>query len=112
MSQSHRVLPAATDDAAELARHAFNAAFHELGLRWYWDLDTYEALCGRAADAGERVRAYLGSHQAHLLSAYDADFLVEAIVSRMQRLHRELGARAPRALACDWVACSRGELGF
>lgn len=102
----------ATDDAAELDRHAFNAAFHALGLRWYWDVDMHESLCERADSDSARVRLYLGDHQAHLLRAYDADFLVEAVVSRVQRLRRDLAGRAPRALAFDWVECSRGELGF
>lgn len=111
MSQAlHRIT--AADEATELDRHAFNAAFHELGLRWYWDVDTHDSLCALAPDAAARVRSYLVSHQAHLLKAYDAGFLVEAIVSRMLRLRRERAGRAPHALAFDWVECSRGELGF
>jgi len=112
MNPSHRILPAAGDDAAELECHAFNAAFHELGLRWYWDRQTYDSLCGRDDDAGKRVRTYLNAQQSHLLNAYDADFLAEAIVSRMQRLRQGLAGRAPRAVAFDWIESSRGELGF
>ena len=28
------------DDAADLHRNAYNAAFYELGLSWYWDANT------------------------------------------------------------------------
>jgi hypothetical protein len=31
-------------DHQELERNAYNAAFYELGLRWHWDSQTYEAL--------------------------------------------------------------------
>ena len=59
-------------DAEEVERNAYNAAFHALGLRWYWDADTYSELQS-IADARERVRMYLRTRQTHLLAAYDAD---------------------------------------
>jgi hypothetical protein len=31
-------------DPAEIDRNAYNAAFYELGLRWHWDIDTYNEL--------------------------------------------------------------------
>jgi hypothetical protein len=99
-------------DAVELDRHAFNAAFHELGLRWHWDADTYERLCQRDSDAGAVTRHYLRDAQSHLLRAYDETFLADAIVSRMVRVRQSIGGRAPRSLACDWVASSVGETGF
>ena len=65
-------------------RHAYNAAFEELGLTWHWDAATYERL--QAATRGrESVRAYLETEQSHLLRAYEADFLLEAIETARAR---------------------------
>ena len=61
---------------ADADRHAYNAAFDELGLTWHWDVATYARLQGRGR---ERVRMYLETEHPHLLRAYDADFLVEAV---------------------------------
>jgi hypothetical protein len=57
-------------------RNAYNAAFEELSLSWRWDADTYARLQMHGRDL---VRAYLEAEQNHLLRAYDADFLVNAI---------------------------------
>lgn len=100
------------ETSIELDRHAFNATFHELGLLWYWDIDTYEDLCKRADDARSRTRLYLTSAQAHLLKAYDADFLVDNIVRRMSEVRRSVAGRAPRAIAFDRAASCRGVVGF
>lgn len=62
----------------ELERNGYNVAFSELGLEWYWDAETYSGLQSIPEEGG-RVRAYLETHQPHLLRAYDADFLVNAI---------------------------------
>lgn len=60
--------------------HAYNAAFEELDLmNWQWDPATYGA--GRAG-----LRAYLEKEHAHLLRAYDADFLIEAVEATRIRL--------------------------
>lgn len=61
---------------AEQARHAYNTAFEKVGLNWHWDEATFERLqtSGRYA-----VRTYLEAEQSHLLRAYEADFLVNAI---------------------------------
>jgi hypothetical protein len=69
------------DDAQ---RQAYNAAFDELGLSWQWDPDTYARL---PAEGRERLRTYLQTEQQHLLRAYDADFLVEAIEAVKARTH-------------------------
>jgi hypothetical protein len=74
--------PVDTGPDAEARRNACNAAFHELGLDWVWDSG-----CG-LPDAGDEracVHAYLARHRPHLLTAYDADFLVDAIVAAMAR---------------------------
>ena len=64
------------DQTKESHRHAYNAVFGELGLSWQWDLATYSRL---EASGGELVRIYLENEQAHLLRAYDADFLINLI---------------------------------
>ena len=110
MHPAHATTP--QSDNTELDRHAFNAAFHELGLRWHWDADTYERLCQRDSDIGAVTRHYLRDAQAPLLRAYDEAFLADAIVSRMVRVRQSIGGRAPRSLACDWVASSAGQTGF
>ena len=38
-------------------RRAFNAAFTEVGLDWYWDHGTYKKLL-RTAGGKERIRAF------------------------------------------------------
>jgi hypothetical protein len=70
------------DHAAERQRIAYNAAFDELGLNWHWDPITY-ALLPDHGPAG--VRHYLEKEHQHLLRAYDADFLVQAIETAKQR---------------------------
>jgi hypothetical protein len=69
----------------ELERNAFNAAFSELGLCWHWDEKTYAELASISAE-GERLRRYVESQHRHLLTAYDADFLVDAICVTKSRL--------------------------
>ncbi|PQV46634.1 hypothetical protein [Paraburkholderia sp. BL21I4N1] len=60
---------------------AYNAAFDELGLRFRWDVHTLASL---AAIEGEReqIAAYIEAHHAHLLNAYSAAFLSEAILEK------------------------------
>lgn len=59
--------------------HLYTAAFHELDLSWQWDPATYGG--GR-----EGLRAYLEKEQPHLLRAYDADFIVNAVEFTRERL--------------------------
>jgi len=96
----------------ELVRNAYNAAFHELGLRWYWDADTYERLTRGSSTPQEQVRHYLESQQPHLLKAYDAEFLTSVILEK-QSLHCERAAkRGPtRCRPFDWAQTLGGELG-
>ena len=95
----------------EAERNAYNAAFHELGFRWYWDSDTYRGLLARGANPGDRIRHYLETRQAHLLKAYDAGFLVDVIQEKMAR-HRSRGAAdATRSRPFDWATTLGGELG-
>lgn len=62
--------------ASEVDRNAYNAAFEALSLSWHWDAATFARLQIHGRD---RVRAYLETEQPHLLRAYDADFLVNAV---------------------------------
>ncbi len=75
--------------ATDQARHAYNAAFEELGLSWHWDATTYARLQNSAHGA---VRTYLETEQSHLLRAYEADFLVEAIEAAKARCYASLAA--------------------
>jgi hypothetical protein len=72
-------------DHEETERNAYNAAFYELGLHWHWDSDTYAALLRHSELPDVRLHHYLETEQAHLLKAYDADFLIAAIHERKQQ---------------------------
>jgi hypothetical protein len=73
------------DRSVEAHRQAYNAAFEELGLNWHWDPVTFACLPAPGRDG---LRAYLHNEQAHLLRAYEADFLVNAIETAKARCHR------------------------
>ena len=79
------------DEALEIERNGYNVAFSELGLEWYWDAETYSGLHTIPEEKG-RVRAYLETHQPHLLRAYDADFLVNAIQNARERFAAAMAA--------------------
>ena len=68
----------------EAHRQAYNAAFEELGLSWHWDPVTYACLPAQGPDG---LRAYLEKEHAHLLRAYEADFLVNAIETAKRRCY-------------------------
>ncbi|WP_457280487.1 hypothetical protein [Polaromonas sp. P5_D5] len=91
-------------DRTDQTRHAYNAAFEELGLTWHWDAATYARLQAQGRDA---VRTYLETEQAHLLRAYEADFLVEAIEAAKARCHASMVAsRANPAPYAGWSSHS------
>jgi hypothetical protein len=69
-------------DEAEAHRQAYNAAFDELGLNWYWDPATFTRVHALGRDC---VRQYLVTEHPHLLRAYDADFLTNAIEAAKAR---------------------------
>ncbi len=71
-------------EAEDGERRAYNAAFWQLGLHWQWDPATYRELA-RIPQEKERLRAYIESHQPHLLKAYDIDFLCAMITERKSR---------------------------
>lgn len=96
---------------ADAERNAYNAAFHELGLSWFWDADHYTSAV-EVADDRTGLRNYLAQHQAHLLSAHDADFLVEAILATKARCHAQLSAAgcSPAAFI-NWPELQQRQIG-
>jgi hypothetical protein len=96
---------------ADAHRNAFNAAFHELGLSWHWDAARYQSVLCRD---GERdcLRAYLQQHQAHLLRAYDAEFLIDAIQAAKARCYDVLTAEGCRPDAyINWAEIQQHHAG-
>lgn len=98
--------------ATHLERSAFNAAFYELGLRWHWDDATYEQLSSVRCERS-RVRHYLQQAQPHLLRAYDADFLTDAILQAKERRQAALAQSVQNSLpAFNWSCARWGEVGI
>jgi hypothetical protein len=67
---------------------AYNAAFSDLGLRFRWSqatLDFFDDVSNELA----RITAYIERFHAHLLNAYDADFLAQLIFDRKNQFYRE-----------------------
>ncbi len=96
----------------EYHRNAYNAAFYELGLKWHWDPTTYQALLPKE-DEKERIRFYLENHQPHLLHAYDAEFLIEAIESTKKRCYNSLSQCDANTLGyINWAEMHSGEIGI
>jgi hypothetical protein len=60
---------------------AFNTAFEELDLMFRWDAETYRSLASADSDYG-KIAQYIETHSPHLLKAYSAEFLCQAIVER------------------------------
>lgn len=96
------------NNAPETDRNAYNAAFYELGLRWCWDEDTWRDLVSIGCE-DSRIKTYLQKHQPHLLTAYDADFLVSLIKQAKTRCHEAM--RGSAAHAIDWKAFQSAEVG-
>ena len=94
----------------EIERNACNAAFHALGLRWYWDSATYQQLARGGLSCSEQIRHYLETQQPHLLMAYDAEFLVGAILEK-KALHQVRHTAAGATRHFDWAQSLCGELG-
>ena len=93
----------------ELELNAYNAAFYELGLRWHWDLATYERLLKEAPDPASRLSRYLSQQHPHLLRAYDVDFLSAAIEEKKAKC-LESGASSASG-HFDWAHSRGAELG-
>ena len=98
-------------DAVDLHRDAYNAAFYELGLRWHWDDVIYPDVL---SPSGERLRLrnYLETQQPHLLKAYDADFLIDAIEAAKARCHATMTAAGSRMGAViNWAEITQVQVG-
>lgn len=78
-------------DESQLA--AYNAAFAELGLRFRWDSEMYAWLCGIECEHS-RIARYIEQYHAHLLNAYDADFLSCLILDKKADYLRAMAHRA------------------
>ena len=73
------------DPAAESERGAYNRAFSELGLEWYWDARTFEEL--RTCNGDKHcIHAFIEANHPHLLQAYDGSSLATAIDHVRRRL--------------------------
>lgn len=83
----------------ELERSSYNAAFYDLGLQWHWDRDTFHQLASKSPCPQERIQHYLETRQPHLLRAYDAAFLANAIQQKRAGYRCTSEASAAR---CDW----------
>ena len=94
----------------EMERNAYNAAFYELGLRWHWDSATWQQLACVGDCRKARLRHYLETEQPHLLRAYDAGFLIEAI-ERAQVEQRRLAESSAPSRGFDWAQARGRELG-
>lgn len=81
------------DPCADAHRHAYNAAFEELGLAWHWDAGTFARLQAQGRDG---LRSYLQHEQPHLLRAYEADFLIDAVETAKARC---FATRTPARMA-------------
>lgn len=99
------------DDAADLHRNAYNAAFYELGLSWYWDANTSDDLA-IVTGGRKRLQHYLETCQSHLLKVYEADFLIEAIQAAKARCYENMAASGVRvSRPVNWAEIQRGEVG-
>jgi hypothetical protein len=99
-----------SSNQADAHRNAFNAAFHELGLSFHWDSKRYQkVLC----QDGERecVRTYLEQHQPHLLKAYDAEFLVNAIQAAKVRCYEVMSAAGRAGAFINWAEIQQRHAG-
>ncbi len=98
-------------DREALELHAYNAAFHALGLRWHWDRAAYAGLMKDVRSPADGLRLYLSKHQPHLLRAYDAEFLIAAIEAKKASCVDTLQAAGKGACGFDWAESCDGELG-
>ena len=75
-------------DSHEAERNAYNAAFYEMGFRWYWDCEIY----------------------AEIMKAYEAAFLAKLIEKAQLRKRLSTRNTAPSA-HFNWAETLAGEIG-
>jgi hypothetical protein len=99
-----------SSNQADAHRNAYNAAFYELGLSFHWDSEHYK---GELCRNGERecLRHYLEQHQPHLLKAYDADFLVDAIQTTKERCYDVMSAAGRPGAFINWAQIQQRHAG-
>jgi hypothetical protein len=73
--------PVADEREIQAQLCAFNSAFEDLDLMFRWDAQTLRVLASSSSDH-ERVARYVEAQCPHLLTAYSAEFLCQAIVER------------------------------
>lgn len=83
MMTTERINSTTDDDLTQC--EAFNAAFYDLGLNWYWNLPTYQVLQPAKTGGRERIQRYLEREHAHMLKAYPPGFLIDAILQTKDR---------------------------
>jgi hypothetical protein len=88
---------------------AFNAAFHELGLPWYWDVDLYRSLNVKLCEKA-RMKQYLETHQPHLLRIYEADALTDMILSLKDSRYKAL--QKSGLMGVDWASVQSKQIGI
>lgn len=93
---------------AENERRALNRVFRAMGLPWYWEVADYRELSG-CGDTAARVRRYVETRHAALLTAYDGDFLGSMVGEILQRVRSEFGQPAP---ALQLVGGTPGKRGW
>lgn len=84
--------PAASETSQpdrEMQLAAYNAAFAELGLRFRWDMQMFDWLCGIECEKTSVAR-YIEDFHAHLLKAYEASFLSELIFDKKSEYMRAM----------------------
>lgn len=96
-------------EPVDVHRDAYNAAFYELGLKWHWDETVYENVLSTHQER-ERLLGYLKTHQTHLLSAYEPDFLVAAIEATKARWYDAL-LHNGTSRRIDWAQFQQAQVG-
>jgi len=99
------------DSHDDMELNAYNAAFYELGFRWFWDHATYRELFSRGAPPAENIHHYLQTRQAHLLKAYDPAFLVQVIQEKKAHYVERNGNSTHRCGHFVWAQAMDCEIG-
>ncbi len=72
----------ATIDTRTANRDSLNAAFWDLGLRFQWDVATWNVLV-ELESLEEQLAYYLKHWQPHLLGVYEPAFLARIVATRL-----------------------------
>jgi hypothetical protein len=96
---------------AETERRALNRAFRAMGLAWYWEVGDYRELqdCG---DAAARVRRYVETRHAALLTAYDGDFLGRMVSEILRHVQAEFAQHRQLAPGLQTTSATPSKRGW